>query len=376
MSYPLRQNRSIFFLNVCLSLMLPVAGHPQKICGSEDSTTVISGTGKVFNQVALSAAIPRFSGSVLVAEKKDVLLKREYQNTKRKEPCEGLHERSYWIASLSKQFCAAAILKLNDSGQLNLNDSISKFIETIPRDKSAITIHQLLTHTSGMPDLYSADGISERNKAIEMILKDDLLFLPGTNYAYSNQGYNLLAILVEIVAGVPYEEFLAVHFFQPLSLTMSGHIGDQGVHQQLSVAPPEKKVKSGIGPSPQGWAVNYGYKGSTGVLSSPTDLSIWFHNLYQGNVLSKERTALLFKRHVVKSEKVFYGYGWNLFNDAIGEVIVHSGYDDFIGHSSTLRFYPGSGKLFIVLSNTKGLDAKRPIAQSLVRKFLNSMNRE
>ncbi len=121
---------------------------------------------KKVDELVLQEKKLAFKGSVLIALGNQTVHEKNY----------GLDQSlsfSFWIGSLSKQFCAAAILKLQDDGKLSVSDPVSKFIE-VPERMNAITIHQLLTHTSGLPDQYAADGITSQKDALEALLSNEV----------------------------------------------------------------------------------------------------------------------------------------------------------------------------------------------------------
>ncbi len=310
---------------------------------------------EAIDQLILAEKKLDFKGSILVEKDDRIIYHKNY----------GLDQRqnySFWIGSLSKQFCAAAILMLQDDGLLSVNDPLSKFIK-IPVQMESITLHQLLTHTSGLPDNYAADDISDQKEALNAILANKIE--TDKSYSYSNDGYQLLAILVEVISGKSYEEYLSETFFQPLGMTNTGNSGDSKEWMALNI-PSSRKLKNG---NPQDWPVNYGYKGSTGILTSTGDLMKWKTALFNNQVLSKESTQLLLERHVQKTEEIFYGYGWNVFDTSDGEVIVHSGADDFIAHNSTFRHYKDKNVTIFVLSNDgnyKGTEKARAVASRII----------
>ncbi len=310
---------------------------------------------EVIDDLVVSDKKLDFKGSVLIAKGDQIMHHKNYGLDRSRD-------YSFWIGSLSKQFCAAAILRLQDEGLLSVSDPISKFIE-VPEPWQSITLHQLLTHTSGLPDNYAADGISNQKEALNALLANKVD--PSKKYSYSNDGYQLLAILIEMISGKTYDEFLQEVFFQPLEMTATGISGD-GKKWGLLNIPSSRKSKDS---SPQDWSSNYGYKGSTGILSSTGDLMKWKKALFSNQVLSDKATSLLFTKHVQKTEEVFYGYGWNVFDTSNGEIIVHSGADDFIDHNSTFRHYKDKDVTIIVLSNDgihKGTEKSRVIASKLI----------
>src|ERR1700730_8760199 len=129
-----------------------------------------------------------FSGSILIRKNRSVILDRSYGRI-RKSPMKP-NER-YWIASITKQFTGAAVLKLSEEGKLKLSDSIVKFFRSVATDRSFITIEHLMTHTSGIPNNYFATGIKERATAVESILRQPLAHQPGDGCLYCADTYGL-----------------------------------------------------------------------------------------------------------------------------------------------------------------------------------------
>jgi CubicO group peptidase (beta-lactamase class C family) len=135
----------------------------------------------------------------------------------------------YDIQSITKQFTAAAILKLEMMGKLGVRDRISEFIGPVPEDKREITVHHLLTHTAGLIEGLGGDYARlTREELVAGALASELRSPPGTEYRYSNLGYGLLAAIIEIVSGMGYEEFLARHLFAPAGMTETGYVLSRG----------------------------------------------------------------------------------------------------------------------------------------------------
>ena len=124
------------------------------------------------------------------------------------------------LGSVTKQFTAAAILKLEEQGS---SAPIGRFIGA-PADKAGITLHQLLTHTAGLP-VYTGDDFEPagRDETVAKMLAAPLRFPPGSDFAYSNAGYSLLAAIVVLASGEGYEEFLRANLFTPAGLEATGY---------------------------------------------------------------------------------------------------------------------------------------------------------
>lgn len=129
------------------------------------------------------------------------------------------------IGSITKQFTGAAILRLQEQGKLSVQDPITKYFEGVPPDKRSITLHQLLTHSSGIVDLEDAGDFDaiERQEFIRRAMEQELAFPPGEEYDYSNAGYSLLGAIIEQLSGVSYETFLRREILIPNSLYETGY---------------------------------------------------------------------------------------------------------------------------------------------------------
>ena len=128
-----------------------------------------------------------FSGVVLVAHGDSIVLRRAY-NTRATHLTE---TSAFWIASITKSFTAAALLRLQAQGRLSVRDSLQRFFPNTPIDKRAITLQQLLTHTAGFGGTYSGGGIIERGEAVRRILAQPLIYRPGHGYKYGDDDYSV-----------------------------------------------------------------------------------------------------------------------------------------------------------------------------------------
>ncbi|HTQ78447.1 MAG TPA: serine hydrolase domain-containing protein, partial [Thermoanaerobaculia bacterium] len=171
-----------------------------------------------------------YSGSALVAQGGQVVLDKGYGLANREKALPYTNETIFDIASISKQFTAAAIVKLEQEGKLKVEDPISKFFGPVPEDKAPITLHMLLTHTSGMPDVLGTDEYEpvSRQEMIRRALAADLVRPPGKKFWYSNAGYSMLAAVVEIASKEPFEKYLTEHLFKPAGMDHTGfHVADR-----------------------------------------------------------------------------------------------------------------------------------------------------
>lgn len=142
----------------------------------------------------------------------------------------------YDIGSITKQFTAAAILKLEMAGELATSDPLSDFVDGLPEDKQDITLHRLLTNTSGLVEQIGDDyDAQSRDGILAAAARSDLLSAPGTEYHYSNVGYSVLAAVIEMVSGIGYEEYLSRYLFVPAGMAHTGYVLPNWERTQVAV---------------------------------------------------------------------------------------------------------------------------------------------
>lgn len=308
--------------------------------------------GRELNRFVQDSLPYRFSGVVLVAQKGRVVLHGAYGFADPRNCTPSDTTNAYWIGSLSKQFAAAAVMRLAEDTLLDVSASIADYVPGVPADKRDITLHHLMTHTSGLPNLYSVDGVSERDQAVATILGQDLERRPGMAYGYSNEAYSLIAAIIETASGSTFETYLNEELLQPLGLTGVALAGDSARWNSLDVA--KRAIGAPKSGPPQNWESDWGYKGATGVLATASDLRTWFDAIWGGHVLNQAGTDALFSPQIgTRREGLSYGYGWyHLVLDSGRVSTLHTGDDDFIGHNSSLRWVQPDSLFVLVLSNS------------------------
>jgi CubicO group peptidase (beta-lactamase class C family) len=257
-----------------------------------------------------------FSGSVLVARQGRILLDAGYgyADEERGEPY--LATTQFDIASVSKQFTAAAILELEREGRLRVEDTLARFFPAAPPDKAGITLHQLLTHTAGLPYLLGAEYERlPRGEMLRRVFATPLLLPPGHRFRYSNVGYSLLAAVAEVASGRPLGELMREKLFLPAGMRHTGFRLPFWDRRQLA-----------HGYSPDGpwgtpldhpWAADGPYwnlRGNGGVISTTGDLYRWHLALAAGTVLSAAEREKYQAPHISEgpSTPSRYAYGWSI----------------------------------------------------------------
>ncbi|MFI6743876.1 serine hydrolase domain-containing protein [Nonomuraea sp. NPDC050451] len=235
----------------------------------------------------------------------------------------------YDVMSITKQFTAAAILKLEMMGKLRVTDPIGSHLGPVPADKEPITLHQLLTHTAGLVEGLGDDyDVLSRDDLLARALASKLHSAPGAGFHYSNVGYSVLAAIIEKVSGVGYERFLAEHLFVPAGMTQTGYVLPKWAGDQVAVEYDDKGDGQGK-PVDHPWAPDGPYwnlRGNGGMLSTARDMLRWHRALSGTGVLSEAAKRQLFSPHVrIPESEEFYGYGWVISDTGHGRIAWHDG---------------------------------------------------
>jgi CubicO group peptidase (beta-lactamase class C family) len=290
-----------------------------------------------------------FSGSVLIAEKGQILLNRGYGLADREQKTPNSPQTRFYIGSVSKQFTAMAILMLQSQGRLNVQDLICKYIEDCPAAWKDITIHHLLVHTSGMivmptDSSYPENPITPR-QLLERFKDAPLDFQPGERISYSNCGYWVLGYIIEHVSGQTYKDFIQQWIFEPLDMHDSGYDRDARSlavgYVDQNTAAPAKVIESS-------------FLYSAGALySTVEDLYRWDKALYTDQLISQELLEKMFTPQVSlypeATGSVAYGYGWIVLDNLGRQMVGHGGALD--GFRAWLFRYPADRITIILLSN-------------------------
>lgn len=256
------------------------------------------------------------------------------------------------IGSMTKQFTAVSILILAEQGKLKLDDQITKFIPDYPMQGNVITIHHLLTHTSGIKDFTSMKSIKNiaredlsPKELVDFFKNEPMDFKPGEQYKYCNSGYVLLGYIIEKISGQSYEEFISQHIFQKAGM------------QNTSYASHEKIVKNRVsGYRGKGNYVNTNYisfsipYASGSIMSNVDDMLKWQYAISNHKLLSASFTEKAFINYSLNNgQQIDYGYGWHI--EKIKDKLVHDHGGSIFGFKSMGVYEPSQQIYVIGLSN-------------------------
>jgi CubicO group peptidase (beta-lactamase class C family) len=287
--------------------------------------------------------------SVLVLRDGEALVRRSYGLANLAEGTAATPETNYRLASISKQFTAAAVLLLVQEGKLSLEDRARKWLPSLPATADAITIRQLLTHTGGLidyEDLIPAGRDRQlRDSDVLALLENEqrLYFTPGSAYRYSNGGYALLSLIVERASGTFYFKFMQQRVFAPLGMeNTQAYLRERSVVANRAMGYSEIDGRWTLTDQSLTSAV----LGDGGIYSSIDDLAKWDAALYDERLLSDESRRLAFTAWTKTDDpQVAYGFGWRI----TGDTLWHSG--ESIGFRNAIVRWPKQKLTVIVLTN-------------------------
>ncbi|MDX1569432.1 MAG: serine hydrolase domain-containing protein [Xanthomonadales bacterium] len=333
------------------------------------ATSSATGQGDVLNDYVDAAEAAGFTGGVLVARGDEILLERA---AGRRVPGSDEPVRPDTVAttgSITKQFTAAAILQLVEAGDIDLDDSLSRYFADVPEDKAGITVHHLLSHQGGFPGAIGDDRERVgRDEFVRRAMAVPLDFDPGTAYEYSNVGFSLAAAILELVSGQRYEEYLRANLFEPAGMSDTGYVLPAWAPERLAHGATrdgenwgtvyERAIKDG-GP---GWHL----LGNGGIHSTLGDMYRWHRALQGDEILSDESKALMYGRHADEGGGTWYGYGWSIEPTPWGEMVAHNGGNPYF-FADYLRFPEGDVVIYLwTTSHDRRIkDMARPLAEIL-----------
>ncbi|MCA9734600.1 serine hydrolase [candidate division KSB1 bacterium] len=298
----------------------------------------------------------QFNGSVLVAEKGEVIYKKGFGFANMVWNIPNKPDTKFRIGSITKQFVSMVIMQLVEEGKIELNGKLTDYLPDYRKDTGEkITIHHLLTHTSGIPPYTGLPGFwadSSRNEyeldyMIRHFHSNDLEFEPGSNYKYNNSGYFLLAVIVEKITGKSWEANLQERILKPLQMSNSG-VDRNEVILENSAAGYIKRL-TGVVNEPYFYMINA--YGAGDMYSTVENMYLWDQALYSNKLLAQKYKKIMFTPFLNN-----YAYGWGVRKIALDEsdsvqVISHTG---GINGFNTIIFRLIKDKHLIVLFNNTG----------------------
>jgi CubicO group peptidase (beta-lactamase class C family) len=261
----------------------------------------------------------------------------------------------FHVASMSKQFTAAAIVMLAQERKLSLDDEVRKYVPELPDFGAPVTLRQLVHHTSGLRDQWELLGLAGWRYSLDLITDDDVLsimsrqkdlnFPPGSKHMYSNTGYTLLAQVVKRVSGQSFREFTTSRIFQPLGMRNT-HFRDD--HAEII-----KNMAYGYVPAKNTFRIsitNFDTVGATSLLTTVEDLALWDENFYNLRVGGPEMIRQMLERGKLNDgEQLDYAFGLVIGKHRGLATVDHAGGD--AGYRSDMIRFPDQHFTAVCLCN-------------------------
>lgn len=311
---------------------------------------------KIDELVNQYAELKQFNGAVLVAEDGNIILSKGYGMADFENRIPNNNETKFRLASVTKQFTAMLVMQLVEKGKIKLEGKLSEYLPYYRKDiGEKITIHQILSHTSGLANytnnrdfMQNESGIKAEPK--EFVLKycsEDLIFEPGTKWEYSNSGYFILGLVIEEVTGKSWEQNLQENILDPVGMTNSGY-----EHSDKTYDNKAKGYVSSLGDFKPARFLEMTIPYSAGsIYSTVEDMYKWDRALYTNTLLSEPMKEIMFKP-VLNN----YALGWQVIEQPIGDkkvkVVTHSG--GIFGFNSLITRLTDDNKFVMVLNNFEG----------------------
>ncbi|MGH2443990.1 MAG: serine hydrolase domain-containing protein [Chloroflexota bacterium] len=310
----------------------------------------------------------KFSGTVLARSHGTTLVDSAYGYADRERQRASSTDTAFQLASVSKQFTAAAIVLLRERGKLSIDDRLSRWLPGSPPAWQPITIHQLLTHTSGAghwedyPDL-SLFQPRAREDLIGTFFARDLRFPVGSTWYYSSPAYVLLAHIVEQASDERYAEFLQENIFRPLGMSQTS-VGDD----------PPAEVPVALGYSGEKRAASFDLDtvgiGAGDIWSTTHDVTRWIEGLAGHEVLNASSVTAMWTRHANTTHgDEGYGYGWMVETINDHPLIGHTGGN--AGFTSFDAWLPDQRTSVVLLCNDDTVNPGE-IGMHMVRRVLGA----
>ena len=311
---------------------------------------------KIQEVLTLAHKYRQFNGAALVAQNGQVIYKGAFGMANMEWVIPNAPDTKFRLGSITKQFTATLIMQLVEQGKIKLDGKLSDYLTDYRKDTGQkVTIHHLLTHTSGIPSYTGLPNFFNEvsrdpykvDEFVKKFASGDLQFEPGSKFAYNNSGYFLLGAIIEKVTGKPYEQVLQENIFDPVGMKNTGYDHHNTILQ---------KRAAGYDKTPDGY-VNAPYLDMSlpyaagSLYSTVEDLLLWDQVLYTDKILSAKSKELMYTPFLEK-----YAYGWDVREAPFKEngqpvpTIAHGG--GINGFSTFILRFPKEKYVIVLLDNT------------------------
>ena len=310
--------------------------------------------------------------AALVAKKGKVIYRKAFGKANLELGVDMTPDNVFRVGSITKQFTAVSILMLEEEGKLSLQDDITKFIEDYPTNGEKITIHHLLTHTSGIKSYTSMQKFGEvvtkdesPLKFIDFFKNEPVDFKPGEKYLYNNSGYFILGYIIEKVSGKSYSDFIQERIFDKLGMNNS-YYGSHTTFIKNRASGYQKN--GGDFSNAQYISLSLPYAAGS-IMSNVDDMLKWQTAISKNTLLKQETIQKAFTNYTLNNgEKINYGYGWSLNEISETPTIEHGG---AIPGFLSMGVYVPSDDVYVILFSNCGCKSPENLAVEIAALTIN-----
>jgi CubicO group peptidase (beta-lactamase class C family) len=313
------------------------------------------------------------SASVICVKDGKTLLSSGYGFSDQENKIANTTETVSTVGSITKQFTAAAILKLEVEGKISIYMTLGMLLPNVPEDKSNITVHQLLNMSAGFVETLGDDYEKlDRTTFLDRAMKSKLVFEPGTSFLYSNVNYSILGALIEILSGKDYETYCRENLWLPAGMKNTGYVQPDWKSMQVAIGYNKKGENTGTSLA-KNWDVDGPYwnlKCNGGVLSTCEDMHKWYQALQGEEIMDVKMKFKMYSPYMEEGPEgqSHYGYGWSIVKTQRNtRLITHNGgngiyFADYLNYEDE--------NTFVYLSSNASKRGMQDVAWELGRMIL------
>lgn len=349
-----------------LSILMVFEYANGKVYAQNNSATIIANDTckKIDTYLSQLEKEKNFSGGLLIIKDGKKIFSKGYGWADKENKIAFTPSTLASMGSITKAFTAAAIMKLVEQGKLSTDDPLKKFFPDVPADKENITIHQLLTHSSGFHEFLQNDGGDYEKINTDNFLKrafaEPLSFKPGEKAVYTNVGMSILGIIIEKISGLDYETFLKKSLFEPIGIHGIGyHVADaknnmiaQGYQNGKDWGTIPQHIAT-VGDQPY-----WNLKANGGLEASLDDMFLWANAFTNSAILKNTTIEKMFTAQVTEdgyNGKSFFGYGCNILTSRSNTKMIDNGGSNGIYFARLIRL-PEEGLVFYMVTNESSIN--------------------
>lgn len=359
--------KKIILLSIIIFLIAKKSNSQNTNKNSNSFNSIVTdiNTGKLIDSYLTKLSTGKnFSGILLISKGGERIFSKAYGWADKEKRISFTTGTLVSIGSITKAFTAAAVMKLVEQNKLQTGDVLKKFFPKITGDKSNITIHQLLTHSSGFHEFLKQDGGDYEKIDKETFLKrafeEPLAFKPGEKAVYTNVGMSMLGIIIEQVSGLEYEQYLKKYLFEPSGIKNIGYHYPVSKHDTIAVGYQNGKnwgthqqhfQEAGGGPF-------WNLKANGGLEVSLDEMFLWINSFTNHTLLSEQTIQKMFTPHITEegnNGEFSFGYGCNISQSSRNTKMIVNGGSNGIYFARMVRL-PQEGVVFFMATNESSIN--------------------